>query len=203
MEGKGKRLDGNSKVSERQRLDLKDVPSWNDIERIIVAMRKKYESGDVSLRDLCIEGLLATTGIRTSELLLLRKKDFDLSAGLITVTQLKKKGEFVRQTVLSRDLLPYVAEYLKLFDKDEKIFKLTRRQVLNITHRYTEEILGRRIRNHAFRHAFAIRILEKTRDIELCRRLIGHSRIETVKIYLDFTITDRVKEVSDAIRIGH
>lgn len=202
-EGKGKRLDGNSKVSERQRLDLKDVPSWNDIEHIIIAMRKKYEAGDVSLRDLCIEGLLATTGIRTSELLLLRKKDFDLSAGLITVTQLKKKGEFVRQTVLSRDLLPYVVEYLKLFDKDEKIFKLTRRQVLNITHRYTEEILGRRIRNHAFRHAFAIRILEKTRDIELCRRLIGHSRIETVKIYLDFTITDRVKEVSDAIRIGH
>jgi integrase/recombinase XerD len=189
-------------VSERQRLDLKDVPSWKDIERVIVTMRKKHETGEVSLRDLCIEGLLATTGIRTSELLLLRKKDFDLTANLITISQLKKKGEFVRQTVLSQDLQPYVAEYLKIFDKEDKIFNLTRRQVLNITHRYTEEILGRRIRNHAFRHAFAIRILEKTRDIELCRRLIGHSRIETVKIYLDFAISDRIKEVSDAIRIG-
>lgn len=165
-------------------------------------MRKKYEAGEASLRDLCIEGLLATTGIRTSELLLLRKKDFDLESSLITVTQLKKKGNFVRQTVLSQDLLPYVSEYLKLFEKEDRVFDLTRRQVLNITHRYTEEILGRRIRNHAFRHAFAIRILEKTRDIELCRRLIGHSRIETVKIYLDFTISDRVKDVSEAIRIG-
>ncbi len=108
----------------------------------------------------------------------------------------------MRQTVLSQDLRPYVEDYLKLFEKDAKIFSLTRRQVLNITHKYSEEILGRKIRNHAFRHAFAIRILEKTRDIELCRRLIGHSRIETVKIYLDFAITDRVKEVSDAIRIG-
>ena len=79
---------------------------------------------------------------------------------------------------------------------------MTRRQVLNITHKYTEEILGRRVRNHAFRHAYAIRILEKTRDIELCRRLIGHSRLETVKIYLDFAIGDRVKEVTNAIKFG-
>ncbi len=189
-------------MPDRQKLELKDVPSWNEIERMVGIMEKKYRSGEVSLRDLCVEGLLATTGIRTSELLLLRKKDFDLSSGLITITQLKKKGEFVRQTVLSQDLRPYVEDYLKLFEKDAKIFSLTRRQVLNITHKYSEEILGRKIRNHAFRHAFAIRILEKTRDIELCRRLIGHSRIETVKIYLDFAITDRVKEVSDAIRIG-
>lgn len=189
-------------MSERQRLDLKDVPSWNDIEYLVRTMRRKYDAGEVSLRDLCIEGLLATTGIRTSELLLLRKKDFDFVTSLITVTQLKKKGNFVRQTVLSQDLQQYLAEYLKLFEKEERIFNLTRRQVLNITHRYTEGILGRRIRTHAFRHAFAIRILEKTRDIELCRRLIGHSRIETVKIYLDFTIGDRVKDVSDAIRIG-
>jgi integrase/recombinase XerD len=189
-------------MPERQKLDLKDVPSWNEIERIVGVMEKKYGAGEVSLRDLCIEGLLATTGIRTSELLLLRKKDFDIPAGLITITQLKKKGEFVRQTVLSQDLQPYIEEYLKLFGRDDRIFSLTRRQILNITHRYTEAILGRKMRNHAFRHAFAIRILEKTRDIELCRRLIGHSRIETVKIYLDFAITDRVKEVSDAIRIG-
>ncbi len=189
-------------MPERQKLDLKDVPSWNEIERLVGAMQKKYRAEEVSLRDLCIEGLLATTGIRTSELLLLSKKDFDTSTGLITVTQLKKKGEFVRQTVLSQDLQPYIEAYLKLFKKDDRIFNLTRRQVLNITHKYTEEVLGRKMRNHAFRHAFAIRILEKTRDIELCRRLIGHSRIETVKIYLDFAITDRVKEVSDAIRIG-
>lgn len=189
-------------MPDRQKLELKDVPSWNEIERMVGIMEKKYRAGEVSLRDLCVEGLLATTGIRTSELLLLRKKDFDLSSGLITITQLKKKGEFVRQTVLSQDLRPYLEDYLKLFEKDAKIFSLTRRQVLNITHKYSEEILGRKMRNHAFRHAFAIRILEKTRDIELCRRLIGHSRIETVKIYLDFAITDRVKEVSDAIRIG-
>jgi integrase/recombinase XerD len=165
-------------------------------------MARKYRSGEVSLRDLCIEGLLATTGVRTSELLLLKRSDFDFESSLITVTQLKKQGNFVRQTVMSQDLKPFLKEYISMFEKDENVFKLTRRQILNITHRYTQEILGREIRNHAFRHAFAIRILEKTRDIELCRRLIGHSRLETVKIYLDFAISDRVKEVSDAIKIG-
>jgi len=189
-------------LSEKQRLNLKDVPSWNEVERVVTTMLKKYRQGEVSLRDLCIEGLLATTGIRTSELLLLKASDFDFDTNLITITQLKKKGEFVRQTVISQDLLPYVRDYVRLFKDDERVFRMGRRQVLNITHRYTEEILGRRFRNHAFRHAYAIRILEKTRDIELCRRLIGHSRLETVKIYLDFAIGDRVKEVSEAIKFG-
>lgn len=189
-------------MSIKQRLELKDVPSWSEVERLVNTMIRMYRQGNVSLRDLVIIGLLATTGVRTSELLLLEKRNFDFENNLITITQLKKKGEFVRQTVLSQDLRPFLNEYLQIFKKEEKIFDVTRRQVLNITHHYTQEILGRRIRNHAFRHAYAIRILEKTRDIELCRRLIGHSRLETVKIYLDFTINDRVKEVSDAIRLN-
>ena len=186
-----------------QRLNLKDIPTWNDVERIVTTMIKKYKQGEGSLRDLCIEGLLATTGVRTSELLLLKKSDFDFDSGIVTVTQLKKKGEFVRQTVISQDLKHLLKDYLKDKEQNERIFDLSRRQVLNITHKYTEEILGKRFRNHAFRHAYAIRILEKTRDIELCRRLIGHSRLETVKIYLDFAIGDRSKEISDAIKFGH
>jgi len=189
-------------LSIRQRLELKDVPSWSEVERLVNTMIRMYRQGNASLRDLVLVGLLATTGVRTSELLLLEKENFDFENNLITITQLKKKGEFVRQTVLSQDLRPFLNEYLQIFKREEKIFDVTRRQVLNITHKYTQEILGRRIRNHAFRHAYAIRILEKTRDIELCRRLIGHSRLETVKIYLDFTISDRVKEVSDAIRLN-
>jgi integrase/recombinase XerD len=189
-------------LSIKQRLELKDVPSWSEVERLVNTMIRMYRQDNASLRDLVLVGLLATTGVRTSELLLLEKGNFDFENNLITITQLKKKGEFVRQTVLSQDLRPFLNEYLQIFKKEEKVFNLTRRQVLNITHNYTQEILGRRIRNHAFRHAYAIRILEKTRDIELCRRLIGHSRLETVKIYLDFTIGDRVKEVSDAIRLN-
>ena len=184
-----------------QKLVLKDVPSWSEVEKIIGTLIRRHKQGSVSLRDLCIEGLLATTGIRTSELLALRKEDFDFNQGLVTVRQLKKKGEFVRQTVMSDDLKPYLEEYMKGVRGSRPAFKLTRRQVLNITHRYTAEIIGRPIRNHAFRHAYAIRILEKTRDLELCRRLIGHSELETVKIYLDFAIGDRAKEVGDAISI--
>lgn len=188
-------------MTSEQRLYLKDVPSWNDVERIISAMIKMVRQDQAPLRDLCIIGLLATTGMRTSELLLLKKSDFDYEGNILTVQQLKKKGDYLRQTVLSSDLKPFLLEYMKDKHDDERVFDLSRRQVLNITHKYSEMILGKRIRNHAFRHAYAIRILEKTRDVELCRRLIGHTRLETVKIYLDFSIGDRVKEVSEAIRI--
>jgi integrase/recombinase XerD len=185
----------------KQRLELRDVPSWREVELLVSSMIKAYRQGEAPLRDLCIVGLLATTGIRTSELLLLKKSDFDFGTNIITITQLKKREEFARQTILSQDLRAYVKEYFKEV-QGERVFDLSRRQVLNITHRYTQRFLGRRIRSHALRHAYAIRILEKTRDIELCRRLIGHSRLETVKIYLDFTIGDRMKEVSDAIKIN-
>ncbi|MDI9644697.1 MAG: site-specific integrase [Candidatus Verstraetearchaeota archaeon] len=184
----------------KQRLDLRDVPTWKDVEQLLSSMMKSYRQGEVPLRDLCVIGLLATTGIRTSELLLLKKSDFDFSSNIITITQLKKKEGFVRQTILSQDLRPFIREYLRDIP-GERLFDLSRRQILNITHRYTERFIGRRIRSHAFRHAYAIRILEKTRDIELCRRLIGHARLETVKIYLDFAIGDRIKEVSEAIKI--
>uniref|UniRef100_A0A7C3ILF2 Site-specific integrase n=1 Tax=Candidatus Methanomethylicus mesodigestus TaxID=1867258 RepID=A0A7C3ILF2_9CREN len=188
-------------MTSEQRLYLKDVPSWNDVERIISSMIRMVRQGQAPLRDLCIIGLLATTGMRTSELLLLKRSDFNYEANILTIQQLKKKGDYLRQTVLSSDLKPFLLEYMKDKQNDERVFDLSRRQVLNITHKYSEMILGKRMRNHAFRHAYAIRILEKTRDVELCRRLIGHTRLETVKIYLDFSIGDRVKEVSDAIKI--
>ncbi|MCQ5377608.1 MAG: site-specific integrase [Candidatus Methanomethylicia archaeon] len=188
-------------MTSEQRLYLKDVPSWNDVERIISSMIRMVRQDQAPLRDLCIIGLLATTGMRTSELLLLKKSDFNFEANILTIQQLKKKGDYLRQTVLSSDLKPFLLEYMKDKQNDERVFDLSRRQVLNITHKYSEMILGKRMRNHAFRHAYAIRILEKTRDVELCRRLIGHTRLETVKIYLDFSIGDRVKEVSDAIKI--
>ncbi|MDH5806775.1 MAG: tyrosine-type recombinase/integrase [Candidatus Methanomethylicaceae archaeon] len=185
-----------------QKFKLKDIPSWNEVEKLVTTMIKKYKLNEVSLRDLCLIGLLATTGMRTSELLVLTPLDFNFKEGLINIKQLKKRGEFIRQTAISPDLKPYLEKYVSLFNENENIFKLTRRQVLNITHKYTEEILGKKFRNHAFRHAYAIRILEKTRDVELCRRLIGHAKIETVKIYLDFTIKDRINEVLEAIKIN-
>ncbi|MDW7971540.1 MAG: site-specific integrase [Nitrososphaerota archaeon] len=185
-----------------QRFKLKDIPSWNEVEKLVTTIIKKHRAGEVSLRDLCLIGLLATTGMRTSELLALTPSDFEFNEGLITIRQLKKKGEFVRQTAISLDLKPYLEKYVSFFNENESIFKLSRRQVLNITYKYTEQILGRRYRNHAFRHAYAIRILEKTKDVELCRRLIGHAKIETVKIYLDFTIKDRMNEVLEAIKMN-
>lgn len=188
-------------MTSEQRLYLKDVPSWNEVERMISSMAKMVRQGQAPLRDLCIVGLLATTGMRTSELLLLKRSAFNYESNIVTIQQLKKKGDYLRQTVLSSDLKPFLLEYTKDMRDDERVFDLSRRQVLNITHKYSEIILGKRIRNHAFRHAYAIRILEKTRDVELCRRLIGHTRLETVKIYLDFSIGDRVKEITEAIRL--
>ena len=178
---------------------LKAVPTWNEVTTLLNKMRDEIDS--VGLRDYCIVALLVTTGIRKSELLHLKKQDVDIKNGTIMIKQLKKQKqeEFYRKIALMPEIIPFLEKYMHHVPGD-RLFTISPMQVTNIVHLYTKKYLNKIYRAHAFRHAFAIRILEKTRDIELCRRLLGHSRLETVKIYLDFMIEDRKNEIINAIR---
>ena len=55
--------------------------------------------------------------------------------------------------------------------------------------KYTEEALGYSISPHKLRAAFANIMLKKTNEnIYIVQQLLGHSRTETTKIYLDNNI---------------
>lgn len=180
-----------------QAFKLKDVPSWSEVEKLLRCLERDRE--EIGPRDYLLLYILATTGIRTSELLSLRKEDFSLSDGTFRIRQLKRNGEFYREVIIVPKIKPELESYLAHFRPGERVFPRTRRWLFDVVGRYTEKYLGRRIRTHAFRHAFATRILEKTRDIELCRRLLGHASVTTTQQYLDFTAKDRATEVISAI----
>jgi len=183
-------------------LRLRDVPSWHDVEKIWSYLVNLYENdkNSYNLRNIVLFGLLAFCGLRISEALDLRKSDIDLADEIIVVKQKKKKTEAVREVILPDQLKPYMQEYIE--NCDTKLFNISQRGARDLIYRLTKKILGRRIRPHAFRHAFAIRVLEKTKNLEHVRRLLGHVSYSTVKIYLDFSIRDIKEEIKNALKIS-
>lgn len=184
-----------------QQLRLRDVPSWHDVEKLWGYLEEQYKAdkNSYNLRNLCLFGLLAFCGLRISEVLDLEKSNINFADEIIVIKQKKKKSEAVREVILADQLKPYLEEYVK--NCNSKLFTISQRGARDFIYRLTKRVLGRRIRPHAFRHAFAIRLLDKTKNIEVVRRLLGHRYYSTVKIYLDFTVRDIKEEIKNAIKI--
>ncbi|MCQ8892899.1 MAG: tyrosine-type recombinase/integrase, partial [Candidatus Methanosuratincola sp.] len=136
------------------KLKLDDVPTWSEVGEFLDRIRALYRKKEISLRDFVLMSLYPTTGMKTSELLSIRKGDIDFQQGVVRVGQEGDK----REVLIMPSILPYLKDHAKDKRAEERIFGLTRRQALNINHKYTEMILGRRIRVASWRHAFAIRL---------------------------------------------
>ncbi|MDH7556477.1 MAG: tyrosine-type recombinase/integrase [Candidatus Methanosuratincola sp.] len=161
------------------KLKLDDVPTWSEVGEFLDRIRAMYRKREVSLRDFVLMSLYPTTGLKTSELLTIRKRDIDFQQGVIRVGS---AGE-VREVLIMPSILPYLKDYAKDKKSEERIFEMGRRQALNINHKYTEMILGRRLRVAGWRHAFAIRLLETVRDPSMCRKILGQKSSKVVSAY--------------------
>jgi len=200
------------------RLRLEDVPSWEEVLKLwdfvldrFVGAGKEAEKVRrellregfrpiYSLREVCFFGLLFFTGCRVSELLAIRKKDVNLLKKVILIRQLKKrKGEeLIREVLLPPPVEEYLREYVLREVKSEELFlfEFTRQRAWQLVRELTEKVLNRPLHPpHVFRHAFAIRLLKTTSNMEYVRRLLGHKDYETLKHYLDFTIEDMKEEL--------
>lgn len=163
------------------RLKLEDVPSWSEVGEFLDRIRSLYRRREISLRDFLLMSLYPTTGLKTSELLRIRKADIDLQGGTLRAGE----GEGAREVPIMPSILPYLKEYVKDRKPDEAVFRLSRRQALNINYRLTEAILGRRLRVACWRHAFALRLIETLRDPALCRRILGQKSSKLVAAYME------------------
>lgn len=168
------------------KLSLENAPAWSEVEDFLEKMRTLYRKKEAPLRDLVIMSLVPTTGIKVSELLALRKEDFLFNDGMIIVNN--RNGS--RRASIMPKIMTYVKEHVRTLKDGEIAFDLTRRQVLNISYNYSEQILGRRVRLDDWRHAFALRVIETIKDPAVCRALLGHKGAGLSKIYMGAAETD-------------
>ncbi len=132
--------------------------------------------------------LLLGTGIRLASLVNLNVGDVDLGSGTIRING---KGNVERLVFLNRRLKQLLKGYLASHaDTSDPLFlslrtrRIGARQVeLRLAYWLEQAGVTCRCSVHTLRHTFATRLYQKTGDLLLVKRALGHSRITTTEIY--------------------
>ncbi len=148
-------------------------------------------------RDRLIFELLLGTGIRLGSLVGLNSGDVDLKTGTLSI---RLKGGTEGRVFLNPGLRRLMRQFLKenatrgTCAADTPLFRgqsgnrLGSRQIqLRFARWFREAGIGRSISLHSLRHTFATRLYEKTGDLHLVQRALGHRQITTTEIYAHFS----------------
>ncbi len=172
---------------------VKEPATLNKAE--IRRLRATLDRGNGSLtgRDRLIFELLLGTGIRLGSLAALSMGDVDLRTGSLRV---KLKGGAEGRVFLNPRLRRLIRHHLKenategecgpntpLFQAQSGK-RLSARQIqLRFARWFQEAGIDRQVSLHSLRHTFATRLYEKTGDLHLVQRALGHRQITTTEVY--------------------
>lgn len=174
----------------------------SEIERLL---RFPAESSPDRLCDQAVLELAYASGLRLSELRVLRLEQLQLEAGFVTVVGKGNKERVVPVGSRAREALArYLAEGRPRLVKartTSAVFISSRGGALSsvtlwrrIGKRATECGIGRKVTPHMLRHSFATHLLEHGADLRVIQELLGHSSISTTEIYTQVT-EHRLREV--------
>ncbi len=162
--------------------------------RVLLTTIKKHKT-PIAKRDHLMFTLLLGTGIRLSSLVKLNVDDVDLGSGTIRVNG---KGNVERLVFLNSGLRRLLKSCLALrADATGPLFlslrdcRIGARQVeLRLAHWLALAGITRRCSVHTLRHTFATRLYERTGDLRLVQRALGHRRVSTTEIYTQVADSD-------------
>lgn len=186
----------NVKIQKRSSVD--NIPSVEEYRRFVERIE---ESGDQ--RTAAEVMILATTGMRISEAVRLRKKDLD--NGYLDICS---KGKF-RHILIPAGLAGRIKNVYAGFAPEDYIFASRARKGEHITTRgfdsklklYAEKLgfTKEHMHAHAFRHLFAIEFLKRSNNITLLADLLGHSGLNTTMIYTRQSEQQQREELNKAV----
>lgn len=172
--------------------------TWGEIEKLIAAAKND--------RDKLLISVLARTGRRISEVLLLVPKDIFFDEDSVYFRVFKKKKPTRRRFALNDKLKVELMAYLNKYHlkPDERIFPFTRiraYQIIRTAGEKTglEEIGTHKIHPHIMRHSFAIQFVKKATSSSAMFKLqdlLAHSKMTTTAVYAQFGNKD-IKEDLD------
>ena len=136
------------------------------------------------------------SGLRVHEICRIKKHDISIETQTLMVRN--GKGAKDRQSILPTITALALEKYLNKL-KDNPIPYLFPTYRGHISERSFQERLRKAIKEskitkyftfHDLRHSFAINLLNKKVNIEVVRKLLGHSSLRTTQIYLECMTTD-------------
>lgn len=166
--------------------------SATDVDRLTRAAETARQ-GWVRSRDAAIVAMLFNLGLRIAELVALDPPQLDLDHGLLL--GVKRKGGLEMPLPLNASVRPLIARWLRdrerLRAQTPALFvarsggRLARRSIEARLARLGHEAgFAYRVHPHMLRHSFATELLRTGANLEVVRRLLGHSAIATTARYL-------------------
>jgi len=147
------------------------------------------------------------TGMRLSELTNLKLENLKIHEGFIKVV--KWKGDKERLIPLTKEAIKYLYNYLKvrkrIFIDSEHIFptaywnSLQKKDMQTVINKIRSHITFH-FTWHQLRHTYATELVRNNFDIYNISQILGHSTIDTTKIYLSVD-TDKLKKQLDKIKL--
>jgi integrase/recombinase XerC len=147
-------------------------------------------------RDKLIITLLYGTGIRLSELLKLKDRDFDMKECLIKVLGKRQKERIIPYP---RSINPLLLQYISIrnheigpspealltTDKGSPVYE---KLVYRVVTEYMEKVTSLEKRSpHVLRHSYATHLLNRGADLNAVKELLGHSNLSATQIYTHTT----------------
>jgi len=174
--------------------------------------KRTQNSRPTKLRDRAMILLFLDTGLRASELVDLRLRDYDRSTGQVVV----KEGKGGKDRVVFAAQGAKAAVWRWLVERpagspDDPIFvtrtgqRIERNSLRHLVQRLGERSGVQNVTLHRFRHTFAIEFLRNGGNVLELQRLLGHAKLETLNIYVKLASTDlerAQREASPADRWG-
>jgi integrase/recombinase XerD len=157
-------------------------------------------------RNLAIILLLLDSGIRVSELVGIEIGDVNLAEGYIKIKRAKGNKERIVPigSLVQKSLWKYINCYRSkpVTDMVTRLFlseyglPLTKSGIQQMLRRYGKQadITGTRCSPHIFRHTFAKNYLLNGGDIFSLQKILGHSSLASVRLYLNLFATDVKKQ---------
>ncbi|MBL7802861.1 MAG: tyrosine-type recombinase/integrase [Saprospiraceae bacterium] len=157
-------------------------------------------------RDRLILEMLYATGLRRSELSLLKINDIDLGRFVLRV---QGKGGKERIVPFAHYLARLIEQYLSLREKsfpgaaepwlllNRKGARMSPESIYSAVHKYLSMVTTTEQRSpHVLRHSFATHLSDHGADINAIKELLGHANLAATQIYTHNSI-EKLKKVYD------
>lgn len=155
-------------------------------------------------RDKAMLELIYATGIKVSELINLTVSDVDIYGGMLTCKAGKNKRYIPFGKQAGEALDEYIKKARPLMVQDGRVKTLfvnysgnalTRQGFWKILRHYADMAgIKSEINAQTLRHSFAVHMLQNGADINAVSEMLGHSGVETTRIY-NQVLKDNIKKI--------
>lgn len=180
--------------TKRPRAKVEHTVTYLNEEEISILLNniKEIAAPMFATRDLCIVSLGLTTGLRVSAICNININDIDFYENRIKVIEKGNKTRYIRfgenTKILINNCIADRGKYFSSVDTDALFVsrngnRISTSMVGVLIEKYTNGITSKHITPHKLRASCATNLYQKTGDLLLTSKILGHENIQTTRRY--------------------